>query len=319
MVGVIGHVPNPTLADGVALARAAEAAGARWVGVADAFWWRDAWMMLGRIADATTRIEVGPAMTNPYLRHRFHTVAALATLAELAPRRTFLGVTAGGSEVTAAAHVSRRDAPERVAELVRLVRDVASGRALDPASGRTLDVPLPPVPVLVAGRGDRMLRTAGAVADRVLLWAIPDSDLDRSVEIVLDGAADRDEPPELVWAPLVEHDPSLRSSIMHVAVYASLNTRREIRSRWGLTDELVERIRSTLVAGGTAAAVELVPERALDDLLITDASPDLVAARASALGVRSIAVPGYAVESVPSHVRWAASVEASLGSPRPRG
>ncbi|MEM8906191.1 MAG: LLM class flavin-dependent oxidoreductase, partial [Actinomycetota bacterium] len=298
MTGVIGHIVAPTIDESAALASEAERAGATWIGFADAFWWRDVWMALTRVAAATSTIEIGPAMTNAYLRHPFHTASALATLQELAPGRTFVGITAGGSEVTAAAGRSRADAPERVGELVATLRTVAAGRPLDESSGRSLDVPLVDLPVLVAGRGERMLRTAGAVADRVLLWAIPDSDLDRSVDLILDGASGRDRPPELVWAPLADHDPALRTAVLHVAVYASLNTRRPIRRRWGLDDELVERIRSTLVAGGTGAAASLVPAAAVDDLLIRDLDPVAVAARARSLGVGSIAVPGYGVDSV---------------------
>ena len=312
MAGVIGHIVNPTVDDSVALARASEAAGASWIGLADAFWWRDVWMALTRVADATDRIEIGPAMTNAYLRHPFHTVSAVATLNELAPGRTFVGVTAGGSEVTAAAKIPRTDAPDRVRDLVDLLRGVARGDPLDAASGRSLDVPAAAVPVLVAGRGDLMLRTAGAVADRVLLWAIPDSDLERSIGLVLEGSRGRPAPPELVWAPLVEHDPSLRPSIMHVAVYASLNTRRAIRLRWGLTDDLVEQIRTALVAGGTAAATARVPDAALSDLLVPDADPHAVARRARSLGVASLAVPGFSVDSVGGHVRWAIAVESHL-------
>lgn len=309
MAGVIGHIANPTLVESAELARTAEDAGAAWIGLADAFWWRDVWMALTRVADATDTIEVGPAMTNAYLRHPFHTVSALATLSEIAPGRTFAGITAGGSEISAAAGMSRSDAPDRVSSLVELIRATAFGHALDERSGRTLDVPAARVPILIAGRGEGMLRTAGAIADRVLLWAIPDSDLDRSVGVVLDAAADRESPPELIWAPLVEHEPSLRDKIMHVAVYASLNTRPAIRSAWGLHGRLVDRIREHLVAGATAEAAALVPDAALDDLLV-DAAPEGVAVRAASLGATSIAVPGFGVETVAGHVAWARSIEA---------
>ena len=140
MVGVINHVPNPDIGQAVALARAAEDAGAQWIGVADAFWWRDVWLLLGQVAAATERIELGPAMTNPYMRHRFHTASALATLQEMAPGRVFCGIAAGGSEVTAAAGISRRDAAATVTELVTVLREVAVSATLDAASGRRLDV-----------------------------------------------------------------------------------------------------------------------------------------------------------------------------------
>lgn len=311
MTGVIGHIANPRIGQSVELARVAEASGATWIGLADAFWWRDVWMALTAVAGATSTIEVGPAMTNPYLRHPFHTTSSLATLQELAPGRTFAGITAGGSEVTAAARIPRHDAPERVRALVEQIRSTAVGAPLDEPSGRRLDVPLSPLPVLIAARGDGMLRTAGAIADRVLLWAIPDSDLDRTVDVIRQAAGDRSEPPLFIWAPLVEHDESLRNKIMHVAVYAALNTRRPTRLEWGLDDDLVSRIRSELVAGETAAAGALVPAAAIDDLLVT-ASSDAIAARARGLGVSSLAVPGFAVDTVAEHVAWAIAAESLI-------
>ncbi len=312
MVGVISHVPNPDVKAAGALAQAAEGAGAAWIGIADAFWWRDVWMLLGEVASQTERIELGPAMTNPYMRHRFHTASALATLQELAPGRVFCGIAAGGSEVTAAAGISRQDAAARVAELVTVLREVAAGGTLDAASGRGLDVDLDPVPILMAGRGDQMLRAAGALADRVLLWAIPASDLERSASIVRAGASGRTRPPELVWAPLVRHRDAPQASIMHVAVYASLNTVAEVRLGWGLDDTRVGAIREQLVRGDLPSAGALVPPEALEDLVFEDPDPAPIAAVARGLGVSSLAVPGFDPATVAGHIAWAASVEALL-------
>ncbi len=316
-VGVIGHVMNPSVDDAVAMAQAAEEAGADWMGFADAFWWRDVWMLLARVAESTHRLEIGPAMTNPYLRHRFHTVAALATLQDLAGPRVFAGIAAGGSEVSVAAHVSRSDAPDRVAELIDTIREAALGRPLDASSGRYLDLSLAPVPVLVAGRGDRMLRVGAALADRVLLWSVPDSDLERSGRVVARAACARDDRPELVWAPLVAHDAGTRAAIRDVAVYASINTAPEVRAGWGLDAEQVATIRAALVAGGTEAAIDLVPRAALDDLVIDDPEPHGVAARGRAIGATSVAVPCYDPRTVGDHVAWARSVERLLVSPPP--
>src|SRR5216683_3145290 len=155
-VGVISHLPNVTFDQVRELARAAEAAGADWLGLPDAFWWRDTWLLLAEAARATTRIELGPMVTNPYLRHPFHTVAAVASLQELAGGRVFVGIGAGGSELSGVAGVSRRDAPARVRALAGLLRTVADAQPLDAASGRRLEVPLRPTPVLIAGRGNGM-------------------------------------------------------------------------------------------------------------------------------------------------------------------
>src|SRR5438128_9815907 len=153
-VGVISHLPNVSFAEVRSLAKATEAAGAEWLGVPDAFWWRDPWLLLAEAARVTERIEIGPLVTNPYLRHPFHTVAALASLQDLAGPRVFLGLGAGGSEVSGAAGVSRADAATRIRALARLARDVANAGPLDATSGRALELPLSPSPILIAGRGD---------------------------------------------------------------------------------------------------------------------------------------------------------------------
>ena len=143
MVGVIGHVPNPDVGQAVGLAQAAEGAGAQWIGVADAFWWRDVWLLLGEVASATQRIELGPAMTNPYLRHRFHTGLRAGHVAgdgAWSSVLVFCGIGAGGSELTAAAGISRRDAAAKVTELVTFLREVAASgttrRGVGPRSRR---------------------------------------------------------------------------------------------------------------------------------------------------------------------------------------
>jgi hypothetical protein len=189
---------------------------------------------------------------------------------------------------------------------------VSGGDALDRHSARHLDLALAPVPTLVAGRGDRMLRTAGACADRVLLWCVPASDLARSAGVVAEGAAGRERPPEIVWAPLVAHDDETRRSMMNAAVYASINTAPVVRAGWGLDAALVAAIRAALVSGGTGAAIDLVPPAALDDLVLADPDPVVVAERGRSIGATSVAVPCYDPRRLPAQVEWAHRVVSAL-------
>lgn len=310
--GVIAHLVNPSPADVRALAVAAEAAGAGWLGLADAFWWRDVWLLLAEAVQATTDLRVGPMATNAYLRHPFHTASALATLAELAgDERVLLGLAAGGSELSGAAGVDRRDAPRRVAELVELLRAVAAGAPLDAGSGRRLDLPLPPVPVVVAARGDGMLRTAGAVADHLLLWAVPDSDLDRTVATARRGG----ERPRPIWAPLVDWGPDVAAQLDVLACYALLNAGAALRRSWGADDRLVAAVRADLVAGRVAEARRRLPDRLPHDLIYRDADPERLAARGRRLGLRAVAVPAFDVATVGERVAWARAVETALRRP----
>ncbi len=311
-VGVISHLPNPSFAQVRELARAAEKAGADWLGLPDAFWWRDTWLLLAEAARVTERVEIGPLVTNPYLRHPFHTVAALASLQDLAGQRVFVGLGAGGSEVTGAAGISRRDAPARVHEVIRLFRRAAHSEPLDPASGRALEVPLHAPPILIAGRANGMLEAAGHWADRALLWAVPSSDLERSAALISAAAKagrEADGPrPEVVWAPLVDHGGQSRQRVQTIAAYSVLNSAREVQARWGLDRSKIDGLREVLVGGGAAAAQGLVPAAALDDLVIQDASPGPIGAVARKLDATSIAVPAFRIEEVAERVAWARKV-----------
>lgn len=313
-VGIIGHLPNPSPAEAVALGRAGEEAGAAWIGFADAFWWRDVWVLLAEVARATHTIELGPAMTNPYLRHPFHTLAALATLQEQAGDRTFLGLAAGGSELSVAAGVDRRGAPGRVVALAGLARTVAAGGPLDEASGRRLDVPLAAAPILVAGGKPAMQRAAGACADRVLVWATARSELAGTVERVRAAAVAAGRRPQLVWAPLVSPgEGSVPDHVAGVAVYAALNAPGAAQRRWGLDPARIAEIRRRLVAGHPVEARALVPGPVLDDLVLrgADAEPAVAGAIAARLGLDGLAVPGFSVSGLAEQVAWAAEVLAA--------
>src|SRR5437660_9214939 len=129
-IGIICHLHNVGFDDVRALAGAAEAAGADWLGLPDAFWWRDTWLLLAEAARATKRIEIGPLVTNPYLRHPLQTISTLATVQEIAGPRIFLGIGAGGSELTGVAGIDRDDAGPRIEALVDRLRAVAAGAPL---------------------------------------------------------------------------------------------------------------------------------------------------------------------------------------------
>ncbi len=307
-VGVITHILNPSRSDVQLLAREVERAGGDWLGVPDAFWWRDCWLLLAAASEVTERISLGPVATNPYLRHPFHTVSAVATLQEIAGPRVFVGLAAGGSEVTGVAGQSRQDAPKRVAEVAQLLRSVAAGAPLDGASGRAFEPPLSRPPVLVAGRGRGMLTTAGQEADQALLWAIPTSDLERSIGVVREAGAARSIPPALTWAPLVVRDAVSRERIETIAAYSVLNSSRALRQSWGLEPADIDLIREDLLRGGAAAATERIPQAAIDDLVLPDPDPGYAAQLARRLGITGIAVPAFAVDGVSDQIAWAHEV-----------
>src|SRR6476620_2020263 len=94
-VGIYG---TDNAREAVALARAAEDFGYDrfWIGDSHMIW-RELYVVAGAIAMATKRIEIGPGVTHPTVRHVTVTASAMATLHELTDGRVFCGFGVGAS------------------------------------------------------------------------------------------------------------------------------------------------------------------------------------------------------------------------------
>lgn len=135
------------------------------------FLWRDVWATLAIAATTTERIALGPCVTNFETRHPSVTAAAAATLDELAPGRTILGVGSGDSSIKTLGLRPTKLAQMR--EGVELVRRLTSGDTiafeeremhLHATSGR-------PLPIYLAATGPKALELAGEIADGVITVA----------------------------------------------------------------------------------------------------------------------------------------------------
>jgi probable F420-dependent oxidoreductase len=173
---VLGELAEPSRV--VELARVAEAAGWEAVFVWDhlAFAWGvpsgDPWVLLAAVAQATTRVRVGTAVT-PLPRRRPAVVAnAVATLDRLSGGRAVLGAGAGGVPGEFTAFGESGDARVRAAMLDEALEVVAAlweGRPVSHAGTHytveqvtlaPLPVQRPRVPIWVGGNGPGPRRRA---------------------------------------------------------------------------------------------------------------------------------------------------------------
>lgn len=89
----------------------------------------DVWMTLGRAAERTRRIELGPGVLIPSLRHVLVTASAVATLVELAPGRVNVGI---GSGFTGRLAMGQRpNAWRLVAEYIRQLKALLAGEVVE--------------------------------------------------------------------------------------------------------------------------------------------------------------------------------------------
>jgi 5,10-methylenetetrahydromethanopterin reductase len=150
-------------------AKLAEAAGFHWLGMADSqSVYRELYTTAALCAAATSRIRIGPTVTNPVTRHPAVTASAIATLDEISGGRAFCGIGTGDSAV-----LNLGERPVSLARLrayVETVRSLLRRQDTDHHGKRVhLGWPERPAPVYVVAEGPRTLELAGEIADGVII------------------------------------------------------------------------------------------------------------------------------------------------------
>jgi 5,10-methylenetetrahydromethanopterin reductase len=235
---------------------------------------------LATIASATTRIGLGPAVTNPYTRHPAHTAAAIATIDELSGGRATLAFGAGGG--LDAYGIKRANPVQTLREAVQISQLLTRGETASyqgevfSLGATQLDfTPVRPVPVYLAARGPKILQLAGEVADGAILGGFAQPDglryamdmVDRGIERAGRDPGDVD---VMSWLYVsVDDDPAAARTAVSKMVLASLITSRPILDRIGI--ELPSALRDRLDAQGwrypretPEEAAALLPDHIVD-------------------------------------------------------
>src|SRR3954471_11876850 len=147
-------MPDHTIERTLALTRQAEAAGFEYGWLFDSHvLWREPYILLTLMAEATTTLRLGTCVTNPATREPSVTASALAVLEEVSGGRMDLGIGRGDS--------GRRvlgKPPTTMAaleEAIVVIRDLVEGRTVE-YEGTELHFPWTgrwQLPVWVAGYG----------------------------------------------------------------------------------------------------------------------------------------------------------------------
>ncbi|WP_353988444.1 LLM class flavin-dependent oxidoreductase [Ruicaihuangia caeni] len=177
-VWVFPSAPAPALVDAIV---AAEALGVDEFWIGDEGPARDPFAVLAAAARLTSRIRLGIAVTNPYLRHPMTTAIEAMTIDELSNGRMLLGLGPGGHVALGPAGVERSRPLAAVREALRLIRAVSRGESTegyDPPPGAFTR---PGLQVHIGSRSRRFQELASREADGVFLGGIPRSALGQTI------------------------------------------------------------------------------------------------------------------------------------------
>lgn len=202
--------------------RAAERNGFAVIGVADSqSLYREAFVSATLCATNTHSIRFGPRVINPLTRHPAVVASAAATLEELAPGRTVLGIGTGFSAVynlglKASTRAQLKEYLLAVRALLTEGKAQYQGRQLRQTWAQAT------VPLYVAASGPKMLHLAGQVADGVVIYngLFPEIIRD-SIERVHRGACEAGRDPasiDLWWFPLANVAADRRMAIDEITM-----------------------------------------------------------------------------------------------------
>ena len=159
----------------VNLARQAEALGFDTFWYADERLYRETYTGLAACAMATSRIALGPAVTDPYTRHPAITAAAIASLDELSDGRAMLGYGAGiggfhnlGIELRRPA-AALRDGVTIIRRLLAGETVTYRGEMVSIVDGSLAFPARADIPIYLAAEGAFVCRLAGEIGDGVIL------------------------------------------------------------------------------------------------------------------------------------------------------
>jgi probable F420-dependent oxidoreductase len=171
--------PENDLARTVELTKRAEANGFSYGWLFDSHvLWREAYVLLTLMGQASQRLRLGTCVTNPATREPSVTASALAVLNELTDGRMDLGIGRGDSarRVLGKPPTSMKT----LEEAITVIRDLVEGRSVT-FEGTDLQLPWTGrwhLPVWVAGYGPMAIAMTGRVADGLILQ-LADPDLIR--------------------------------------------------------------------------------------------------------------------------------------------
>jgi probable F420-dependent oxidoreductase len=160
-------------------AREAEDAGFSHVWTFDScVLWQEPFVIYPRILAATSKVHIGPMVTNPATRDWSVTASLFATLNDMFGNRTVCGIGRGDSALRV---IGRQPTSmETFAECITTIKDLAEGREAT-LNGTTVRIPWAGdsrLPVWGAGYGPRALKVIGERADGFILQ-VADPDIAR--------------------------------------------------------------------------------------------------------------------------------------------
>ena len=258
------------------VASAAEDLGYGYLWIPEA-WGLEASSMMAHVLTLTSEIKIGSGIINVYSRSAALIGMTFATLEQISPGRTLLGLGTSGRALVEFWHGTKFDRPfQRTKEYVEVIRRVASGdkveydgKVLKLSRFRLFTKPASVPKIFLGAIGERNLKLAGSISDGAILATYPKSKLEQASRLVSENG------PKKVFAyypfRIVSSEDEARVAkseiaeniAFYVASMGSYYAKNLVRLGF---EQSVNRIVEAHRVGGHAGAAKAVDDSLLGDL-----------------------------------------------------
>jgi len=252
----IEFVPNIKYYELEYYVKLAEDNGFDYVWITDHYNNRNVYAMLTILALKTSKIMLGPGVTNPYHINPAVTASAIATINELSNGRAVLGIGAGDKVTFDRIGIGWEKPLRRMREAVEIIRALHSGKSVKyegeifKFNGAKLDFKAGNIPIYIGAQGPKMLQLAAELGDGVLINASHPKDFEVAKENIQKGLekSEKKEFDIVAYASMsVDKDSEkARNSARIVVAFIVAGSPDVIFERHGISMEDVSKVREAL-------------------------------------------------------------------------
>ncbi|MDI6655528.1 MAG: 5,10-methylenetetrahydromethanopterin reductase [Candidatus Hydrothermarchaeota archaeon] len=285
----VEFIPSEDIDHIVAYARLTEMSEIDYIWVTDHYTNRDPFVTLTTIAQATSRVRLGPGATNPYTRRPAVIASGIASIDEISYGRAVLGITSGDPSILHALGIEIKRPLRMIRDSVNIIRSLLRGETVNYESeffkynnARLHFKPKNKIPIYIGGMGPKMLELAGEIGEGVLINASHPEDIHLARKAIKKGMEKANRSSlemDIASYSCFSIDRNLKkaqNAAKRVLPFIVAGAPRIVTERHGLPSEDVTLVRDSLWSGNYKKAVESITDGMIEAFSICGTPNEVV-------------------------------------------
>jgi 5,10-methylenetetrahydromethanopterin reductase len=252
----------------------AEQNGLDFIWVTDHFNNRNVFAELALIAAQTSRIKLGPGVTNAFTASPAVIASAIATIDEVSEGRATLGIGPGDLSTLPKIGIPMDTPVARLSEAVGIIKKLWAGEAVSTPDNKIFKYSgaalayrpkQKAIPVYVGAQGEKMLETAGRIGDGALINASNPKDFEFAVPIIKKAAGEKKFDVAAYTSFAIDTDSKkAKGAVRPVVAFIAAGSPVPVLQRHGLDLNAVNTIKAGIAKGDFKTAFGAVDDRMID-------------------------------------------------------